>query len=149
MRLLTMRLITSCRASSNVSKSKKSKKDINRSNRIGKPSSRKKRPIILKFVWFYDAYKAYLNKKRVKDSRISITQSLTAYRIGRFKKARGDHGFQILSTQDDEILFKENDLISYNCLKSYHQGNAPLIFVKIKTYSIDTLNFYQTLYFRS
>ena len=132
-----------------MSKSKKSKKDIDRSNRIGKPSSRKKRPILLKFVWYNDPYKAYLNKKRVKDSRISITQSLTAYRMGRFKKARGEHGFQIVSTQDGEILFKENDLISYNCLKSYHQGNAPLIFVKIRTYSVDTLNFYQTLYFRS
>ena len=33
------------------------------------------------------------------------------------------------------------NLISYNFYKSYHQSSAPLIFAKIKIYSIDTLKF--------
>ena len=40
-----------------------SKKDIDRSYRIGKPSPRKKRPIIVKFVWYNDRHKAYSNEK--------------------------------------------------------------------------------------
>ena len=38
-------------------------------------------------------------------------------------------------------------LISYNTFESYHYGEAPLIFVKIKIFSIDTLKFYQTINF--
>ena len=46
-----------------------SKKDIDRSHRIGKPSPRKKRPIIVKFVWYNDRHKAYSNKKKIKRFR--------------------------------------------------------------------------------
>ena len=48
-----------------------SKKDIDRSHRIGKLSLRKKRPITAKFIWYNDHHKAYSNKKRLKDSQIS------------------------------------------------------------------------------
>ena len=34
------------------------------------------------------------------------------------------------------------NLSSYNFLKPYHQSDVPLIFVKIKIYSIDTLKFH-------
>ena len=70
-----------------------SKKDIDRSHSIGKPSPRKKRPIIVKFVWYNDRHKPHSNKKRSKDSRISITESLTAYIMGQFNKARDEHVF--------------------------------------------------------
>ena len=40
-----------------------SKKDIDRSRRIGKPSPRKKRSIIVKFLRYSDRHKAYSNKK--------------------------------------------------------------------------------------
>ena len=59
-----------------------SKKNIDINHRIGKPN-----PIIVKFVLENDRHKAYLNKKRLKDSRISITESLTAYRMGQLNKA--------------------------------------------------------------
>ena len=70
-----------------------SKKDIDRSHRIGKPTLRKKRPIIVKFVRYNDRYKAYWNKKRLIDSGISISESLTAYRMGQLNKAQDEHGF--------------------------------------------------------
>ena len=70
-----------------------SEKDIDRSHRIGKLSPRKKRPIILKFVRYNYRHKTYLNKKRLKDSGISITESLTGYKIGQLNKAQNEHGF--------------------------------------------------------
>ena len=45
------------------------KKDIDRSHRIGKPSPRKERPIIVKFVWYNDRHKTYSNKKKIKRFR--------------------------------------------------------------------------------
>ena len=44
-----------------------SKKDIDRSHRIGKPSPRKKRPITGKFVRYNDRHKAFSNKKRFRN----------------------------------------------------------------------------------
>ena len=85
-----------------------SKKDIDRSHRIGKPSPRKKRSIIVKFVGYNDRHKAYLDKKRLKDSGISITESLTAYRMGQLSKAQDEHGFLNVWTLHGKILFKEN-----------------------------------------
>ena len=82
------------------------KKDIDRSHRIGKPTLRKKRPIIVKFVRYNDRHKAYWNKKRLKDFRVSITESLTAFRMGQLNKARDEHSFQNLWTHDGKILFK-------------------------------------------
>ena len=40
-----------------------SKKNIDRSHRIGKPSLRKEKSIFAKFVKYNDCYKAYSNKK--------------------------------------------------------------------------------------
>ena len=68
-----------------------SKKDIDRIHRIRKPSPRKKRPIIVKFVRYNDRYNAHSNKKRLKDPGISITESLTAYIMGQLHKARDEH----------------------------------------------------------
>ena len=75
-----------------------SKKYIDRCHRIGKPSPRKKRPIIAKFVRYNDRHKAYSNKKRLKDSGISITETLTYYRMGQLNKARDEHGFKCVDS---------------------------------------------------
>ena len=53
-----------------------SEKDINKSYRIGKPSARKKRPIIVKFVRNNDWRNVFSNKDKLKDSAISITEIL-------------------------------------------------------------------------
>ena len=85
-----------------------SKNNIDRSHRIGKPSPREKRPIIVKIIRYNDRYKAYSNKRRLKDSGIVVTESLTAYRIGQLNKARDEHGFRNVWTHDGKILFKKN-----------------------------------------
>ena len=61
----------------------------------------------LRFVRYNDRHKAYSNKKRLKDSGISITESLTAYRMGQLNKARDEHGVRNVWTHGN-ILFKEN-----------------------------------------
>ena len=53
--------------------------EIDRSHRIGKPSPWKKRPIIVTFVRYNDWRKAFSNKKKLKDSGIYITKSLTRW----------------------------------------------------------------------
>ena len=85
-----------------------SKKDIDRSRKIGKPNPRKKGPIIVEFVRYNDRHKAYSNRKKLKDSGISIIESLTAYRMGQLNKAQDEHGFRNVWTHDGKILFKEN-----------------------------------------
>ena len=85
-----------------------SKKDIDRSRRIGKPSPRKKRSIIVKFLRYSDRHKAYSNKKRLNYSGISMTEILTASRMGQLNKARDELGFRNVWTHDGKILFKEN-----------------------------------------
>ena len=86
----------------------KDKMDIDRSYQIGKPNPRKIRPIIVKFVRYNDQRKVFSNKKKLKDSRISITESLTARRMGELSKACNKHGFKNMWTIDGKILFKEN-----------------------------------------
>lgn len=84
------------------------KEDLDRSHRIGKPSPQKKRPIIVKFARYNIRKSAYSHKKRLKNTGISITESLTAFRMEQLKKAREEHGFQNVWTHDGKILFKEN-----------------------------------------
>ena len=85
-----------------------SKKDIDRSRKIGKPSPRKKGPIIAEFVRYNDRHKAYSNRKKLKDSGISIIEGLTAYTMGQLNKAQDERGFRNVWTHDGKILFKEN-----------------------------------------
>ena len=68
--------------------------DIDRSYRIGKPTPGKKRPIIVKFVRYNDWRKVVLNKKNLKDSRLSITDSLTARQMEELSKAPTEHLFK-------------------------------------------------------
>ena len=46
--------------------------------------------------------------KKVKDSGISITESLIARRMEELSKARHKRGFKNMWTIDDKILFKES-----------------------------------------
>ena len=82
--------------------------DIDRSHRIGKSNPRMKRPIIVKFVRYNYQRKVFSNKKKLKDSGISITESLTALWMEELSKARNEHGLKNVWTIDDKILFKEN-----------------------------------------
>ena len=71
-----------------------SKTALDRSQRIGNPKSTKKsRPIIVKFVRYYDRRDILLDKKHLKGKGKSITKSLTAFRMQKLKNARDKHGF--------------------------------------------------------
>ena len=84
---------------------------IERTHRIGNPKEKKKksRPIIVKFVRYYDRRNVYGNKKRLKGKGISVTESLTKFRMLKLLEAREIHGFSNVWTIDGRIMYKEGD----------------------------------------
>ena len=70
--------------------------DIDRSHKLGKPNSSKNvkpRPIIVKFVRYNTCNRIYRNKKNLKGTGISVTESLTAKTINMLEKAKEEHTF--------------------------------------------------------
>ena len=64
-------------------------KDGDRSHRIGKSNSKSKySPIIVKFISYSDHREIFNNKKWLKDTGVSITESLTTGRMWQLKIAR-------------------------------------------------------------
>ena len=57
-------------------------KDLDRSHRIGKRNSKsKRRPIIIKFISYSNHREIFNNKRQLKGTGVSITDSLTAGRM--------------------------------------------------------------------
>ena len=85
--------------------------DLGRTHRIGqkKASSKKARAVIIKFVSYNTRKKILLNKKLLKGIQFSITESLTAKRMGIFKEAREKHQFRNVWTADGRILYKDGN----------------------------------------
>ena len=87
--------------------------DIDRSHRLSKPKSSKNakpRPIIVKFVRYNTHNRIYKNKKKLKGTGISVTESLTAKRINKLEKAREEqHTFNNMWSQDSRIMFFDKD----------------------------------------
>ena len=84
--------------------------DIDRTHRIGKlKSNGKPRPVIIKFVRYNDRKKVFSSKKFLKDSGVSITESLTAFRMKKLPNARETFGFRKVWTVDGRIFYSEND----------------------------------------
>ena len=86
--------------------------DIDRSHRLGKRKSSKNakpRPVIVKFVRYNTRNRIYRNKKKVKGTGISVTESLTAKRINMLEKAREEHTFNNVRSQDGRIMFFNED----------------------------------------
>ena len=60
----------------------------------GKKKKRKKtRPVIAKFVRYYDRKKVVSKKKHLRRKGISITESLTSFRMKKLEEAREKYGF--------------------------------------------------------
>ena len=94
--------------------------DIDRSHRLGKPKSSKNskpRPIIVKFVRYNSHNRIYRNKKKLKGTGISVTESLTAKRINMLEKAREEHTFNNVWSQDGKIMFFDKNT---NKVKTYY-----------------------------
>ena len=69
-------------------------KDLDRSHKIGKSNCKsKRRPIIIKFISYNDRRQIFNNKKRLKGTGVSTTDSLTAERMRQLKNARDQFGF--------------------------------------------------------
>ena len=83
--------------------------DIDRTHRIGKSKNNSKpRPVIIKFVLYNDRKKIFSSKKLLKDSGVSITESLTAFRMKKLNNARETFGFRNVWTVDKRIFYPEN-----------------------------------------
>ena len=83
--------------------------DIDRTHRIGKPKSNgKSKPVIIKFVRYNDRKKIFSSKKLLKDSRLSITENLTAFHMKKLTSAREIFGFRNVWTVDGMIYYSEN-----------------------------------------
>ena len=70
------------------------------------------RPIIVKFVQYYDRGDVFINKKCTNSKGKSITESLAAFRMQkhkRWKNISSKHGFFNVWTVDDKIMFKNSD----------------------------------------
>ena len=85
-------------------------KDLDRSHRIGKSnnSKGKRRPIIAKFISYNDRREIFNNKKRLKGTGVSITESLTAERMRQLKIARDQFGFKDVWSIDGRIMYKDS-----------------------------------------
>ena len=71
------------------------KNDIDRTHRIGKPKNNAKpRPVIIKSVRYHGRKKVFSSKKLLKDSGVSITESLTAFRMKKLTNARETFWFR-------------------------------------------------------
>ena len=82
---------------------------IDRTHRIGDPKKKKKKvqPIIVTFVRCYDRKQVFSIKELLKGKGISITESLTRFRMKKLEEAREKHGFKNFWSVDGRIMFKE------------------------------------------
>ena len=70
-------------------------KELDRTHRIGnaKSGNKRQRPVIVKFARYNTRRKVFVNKKRLKNTGISITKRLTNHRMELLKKAKNKFGF--------------------------------------------------------
>ena len=83
--------------------------NIDRMHRIGKPKNNgKARPVIIKFVRYNDRKKVFSSKKLLEDLGVSITESLTAFRMKKLTNARETFGFRNGWTVDGRMFYSKN-----------------------------------------
>ena len=82
--------------------------DLDRSDRIGNPKTKKKeRPLMVKFVRYNLRHNIFKNKKLLKGKGVSITESLTKDRMAKLNEARETYGFRNVWTSNGKIFFKD------------------------------------------
>ena len=94
--------------------------DIDWSHRLAKPKSSKNakpRPLIVKFVRYNTLNRIYRNKKKLKGTGLSVTESLTVKRIKLLEKAREGYTFNNVWSQDGTIMFFDKNP---NKVKTYY-----------------------------
>ena len=86
-------------------------RDLDRTHRIGKNDKRSNqpRPVIVKFIRYSDRKRIFLKEKQLKNSGISITESLTKSRMSKPAKVREEFGFRNVWTVDGRICYIGED----------------------------------------
>ena len=84
--------------------------DIDRTHRLGAPpkKSGKVRPVFVKFVRYNDQKKIYTNKKLLKETKVSITESLTKQRVAKLKEAEEKYGSKNVWSNDSRVIYEDN-----------------------------------------
>ena len=91
--------------------------DIDRSHGIGRlKNGKQSRPIIIKFARDNIRNRVFKNRKKLKETGISITESLTQKQMQMLTKARNEFLFKKVWTYDGNILVKSDD----NTIKVYY-----------------------------
>ena len=96
--------------------------DIVRSHRLGKPKfskNAKPRPLIKKFARYNTRNRICRNKKKLKGTGISVTESFTTKRINMVGKAREEHSFSNVWSQDGKIMFFDKNTNKVKIYYSY------------------------------
>ena len=80
--------------------------DIDRSHCLGnqKLEKSKLQPIIIKFSRYNVRAKTFKSKRKLKEKRPSVTESLKKTRTEKLQKAREEHGFRNTLSNDGKIL---------------------------------------------
>ena len=87
--------------------------DIDRSHQIGTIKNIKQsRSIIIKFARYNIRNRVFKNKKKLRDTAISITESLTRKRMQMLTKARSEFLFKNVLTQEGKILVSDDNAIN-------------------------------------
>ena len=77
--------------------------------RIYDKAKKKARPIIMKFARYHLRGSVFREKRKLKGTGKSFTESLTAKMIGQLNDAREKYGFNNVWSYDDKILFRINN----------------------------------------
>ena len=95
-------------------------RDIDRSHRLGnwKLDKSEPRPIFIKFSRYNVRAKIFENKRKLKGKRISVMESLTKTRMEKPQKAREEHSFQNVWSNNRKIFYI--DVKNHNRVKEFH-----------------------------
>ena len=90
---------------------------IDRTHRIGDPKKNRKkvRRIVAKFVRYYDQEEVFSKNKNLKEKGISITESLTSFRMKKPEEVREKYGSKHVWTIDGRIMVKNGKQSVYCC----------------------------------
>ena len=93
---------------------------INRSHRLGnrKLDKCKTRRIIIKLSRYNIRARIFKNKRKLKGKRTSVPESLTKTRMEKLQKAREEHGFRNVWSNDGKILYI--DVNNHNSVKVFY-----------------------------
>ena len=64
--------------------------------------------LVVKLTRYNTRKKVFASKRKLKETSVSITESLTSKRMERLNKAREEYGFTNVWTTDGRILFKHS-----------------------------------------